>query len=85
MFTVGPSSQLTSFREAMQSMWLRHSTFWQDRLRPRLILCSAAHGFRSVHRSRPSVSQLLVPLIQIREDLGHGYVGDVKRRPLTGE
>ena len=71
----------------MQPMWSRHNTFWRGRLRLRPLsrYYSTVHGFRFVHRSRPSVSQSLVPLIQIREDLGHGYVGDVKRRPLTGE
>jgi hypothetical protein len=69
----------------MQPMWFRHSTFWRARLRPHLIFCSAAHGFRSVHRSRPSVSQSLVPLIQTREDLGHGYVGDSKHCSLAEE
>jgi hypothetical protein len=69
----------------MQPMWFRHNTFWQARLCPPLMFCSAAHGFRSVHRSRPSVSQSLVPLMQTREDLGHGYVSDSERCFLAEE
>ena len=69
----------------MQPMWFRHSIFWRARLHPRLMFCSAAHGFRSVHRSRRSVSQSFVPLRQTREDLGHGYVGDSKHRFLAEE
>jgi hypothetical protein len=69
----------------MQPMWSRHNTFWRVRLRPRSLFCSAVHGFRSVHRSRSSVSQSLVLSIQTREDMGHGYIGDSQHCSLAEE